>query len=131
VRIAVVLDTSAVTSFAEGDGLAVGELLGEVADEQAFAAVPVSAVALAHALLPKPGHQRMLTLLIDQNPTVVVVPMRADEGRLIGQYSAELGRRLGLAHAVREAERNHAQLVTADGEMVRAAFGEIYGIVDL
>ena len=130
-RVAVVLDASAVTRFAQGRDAAVGELLGEIADEQSFAAVPVTAIALAHAQLPEPEHQGLLDLLVGQNPTVVVVPMLADEGRLIGQYSAELGQRLGLAHAVREAERNQAQLVTADGDLVRTAFGEIYGIVDL
>jgi hypothetical protein len=129
--VAVVLDPSAVVRFAHGDDVAVGELLGEVADEHAFAAVPVSAIALAHAKLSTPRQQSRLTLLADQNPSVVVLPMPAEEGRLIGQYTAELGQSLGLAHAVREAERNHAQLVTADGDVVRKAFGEIYGIVDL
>lgn len=129
-RVAVVLDSSALVSFATGDDTTVGELMGEVADEQAFAAVPVTAAALAHARLEEPGH-RILSLLVAQNPSVVVVPMPADEGRLIGQYSAELGQRLGLAHAVREAERHHAQLVTAEGDRVRTAFGEMYGVVDI
>jgi hypothetical protein len=130
-RVAVVLDTTAVVRFAQGDDLAVGELLGEVADEQAFAVVPVSAIALAHASLRKPDQQILLGWLVDANPSVLTVPMPADEGRLIGQYAVELGLQLGLAHAVREAERNKAQLVTAEGDVVRAAFGEMYGIVDL
>lgn len=130
-RVAVILDDSAVTRFAAGHDIAVGELIGEVADERALVAVPVCAVALAWATLSTPEQRSLLTLLVARNPSVLVVPMLADDGRLIGEYSAELGQRLGLAHAVWEAERNQAQLVTAEGDRVRSTFGELYGIVDV
>jgi hypothetical protein len=73
----------------------------------------------------------MFALLVDRNMSVVLLPMLADDTRLIGEYTAGLAQRLELAHAVREAERHEAQLVTADGDLVRRAFGELYGIVDL
>jgi hypothetical protein len=131
VRLAIILDLSALLSFARRTDVAVGELVGEVADEQAFVGVPVSSAAVAYASLSTPEQHAMFAVLIDRNLSVVVLPMLADDSRLIGEYTAGLGQRLELAHAVREAERNQAQLATAEGDLVRKAFGELYGIVDL
>lgn len=130
-RLAVVLDLSALLQFARATDVAVGELVGEVADEEAFIGVPVSSAALAHASLETPEQVAMFALLVDRNLSVVVLPMLSDDSRLIGEYTAGLGQRLELAHAVREAERHEAQLATAEGDLVRRAFGELYGIVDL
>jgi len=131
VRLAVVLDQSALVRFASGTDVAVGELVGEVADEKALIGVPVSSAALAQASLSTSEQRAMFALLVDRNPSVVILPMLAEERRFIGEYTADLGRRLELAHAVREARRNQAQLATTEGDVVRKAFGEMYGIVDL
>jgi hypothetical protein len=131
VRVALVLDTAAVAAFAGGKDLSVGEILGEIADEQALALVPVTALALAYADLGDATQQAMLTLLAERTPTVTVAELPANEARVVGAYAARLGGRLALAHAVREAERHGALLLSGEGDVVRTAFGEVHGIVDL
>jgi len=130
-RIALVLDASAVVSYAN-HGLSVGETIGEVnAEDGAFVAIP--AVSLASAHLNVRGNNALVMLrrlLEDEEYPVMLAPLLGEDAATVAGMAARLKDDLALAHAVVTAEHHTAQLMTAHGRAVRAAVGDLHGIVD-
>jgi hypothetical protein len=130
-RVGAVLDTAAVLRFAAAKDVAIGELIGEVADSQSFIAIPVTALADARASVSSDEEQRMLGMLIGGNRNVVLISLDAADGMIVGGYAALIDRELALAHAVQVADSTGGQLVTTHGDQVREIFGEMSGIIDI
>jgi hypothetical protein len=121
-----VLDSSAILAYTQRKS-AVVPLLGEVSS----VVLPALALAETRAELAYKEELFLLSLLTSRLPHVVVAPLEASDALGVGQLAAALDGRLGLAHAVAEAHRHEALLLTAYGKTVRKALGELDGIVDL
>jgi hypothetical protein len=130
-RIGVVLDATAVRRFQTARDVAVGELIGEVSDDQALVAIPVTAVAECRGSAQDPDAHAMLALLTAPDRNVVVWPLRADEGLEVGAIAARVGGDVPLAQAIHLARRAKAQLATEHGDKVRAVSGEMHGVLDI
>jgi hypothetical protein len=121
-----VLDSSAILAYTQRKS-AVTPLFGEVS----AVVLPALALAETRAELAYTEELFLLSLLTSRLPHVVVAPLSADDAVGVGRLAALLDGRLGLAHAVAEAHRREALLLTAYGKAVRKAIGELDGIVDL
>jgi hypothetical protein len=121
-----VLDSSAILAYTQRKS-AVAPLLGEVPS----VVLPALALAETRAELAYKEELFLLSLLTSRLPHVLVAPLSAGDAVGVGRLAAMLDGRLGLAHAVAEAHRREALLLTAYGKAVRKAIGELDGIVDL
>lgn len=109
-QIRVVLDKSALTGYARLTGLAVGELIAIVEEEQgaALVGVPAAHFMAAHAELDPDSRVRLLRLVDRRDGVIVVLPLMGGDVA----EAAGIGHRMG--HAVVEARRRGAYLATYD-----------------
>jgi hypothetical protein len=133
--VAVVLDASALLGYAHGL-LAVGELIAEISDERRHVGVPAACLAAARATVTDDGDAAQLVLLTT-SPTVVVVPLGADEvGRAdplwrVGDFARAAGGDLATGHAVHAALAHGAYYATTDPARAARVLPDRWGILDL
>jgi PIN domain nuclease of toxin-antitoxin system len=122
-----VLDPSAVLAYTQGDD-GVDALVATVLAGGGTVVVPAVALAETRSELAYAEElARLDTLLL----AVTVVPLDSADAVGLGRLASRLNSGLGLAHAVAEAHRHEARLLTAHGAAVRRTIGELDGIVDL
>jgi PIN domain nuclease of toxin-antitoxin system len=121
-----VLDASAILAYTQREH-GVVELFGEV--DQVL--LPALALAETRAELAYKDELLLLFLLTEKLPNARILPLRADDALGVGRLSATIDGRLGLAHAVAEAHRHEAPLLTAHGKTVRRTVGDLHGVLDL
>jgi PIN domain nuclease of toxin-antitoxin system len=121
-----VLDASAILAYTQREH-GVVELIGEVD----AVLLPALALAETRAELAYKDELLLLFLLTEKLPNARILPLLADDALGVGRLSAMLDGRLGLAHAVAEAHRHEAPLLTAYGKTVRKALGDLHGVLDL
>jgi PIN domain nuclease of toxin-antitoxin system len=122
-----VLDPSAVLAYTQGDD-GVDALVATVLADGGTVFVPAVALAETRSELAYAEELGRLDTLLD---VVSVAPLVGDDAIGLGRLASRLNGSLGLAHAVAEAHRHEARLLTAHGPAVRRAIGELDGIVDL
>ena len=122
-----VLDPSAVLAYTQGnDG--VDDLVSTVLADGGTVVVPAVALAETRSELAYAEELARLDTLLG---AVTVAPLGGDDAVGLGRLASRLNSGLGLAHAVAEAHRHEARLLTAHGSVVRRAIGALDGIVDL
>jgi hypothetical protein len=128
VSVTLVLDTSAATAYMR-ESLAVGELIGMIADDDDTAVLPAVCLAEAAAAATDKEQLDMLRLL-SVLPGIVVAPLRADRAVNLGARATAMGS-LGMAHAVSEALLARAQFGTTDGAAARRILPTYWDILEL
>lgn len=115
--VAVVADTSALTTYARLDGLAVGELLAEIEDDPAgpVIGVPVSAFLDAYQQLDPDDRERLVVLVTDPDRATVVLPLSAGNMLDVLTYPVPLP----AAQCMADAIIYRAPIATYSGEAYR------------
>lgn len=115
--VAVVADTSALTTYARLDGLAFGELLAEIEDdpEGLVIGVPVSAFLVAYQQLDQDDRERLVVLVTDPDRATVVLPLSAGNMLNVLSHPAPLP----AAQCMADAITYRAAIATYDGEVYR------------
>jgi hypothetical protein len=133
--IAVVLDTSALLGYADGN-VAVGELIAEVADEDRRVAVPAACFAQARAAVDDDVAAAHL-LLLTSAPTISIEPLglgwpnTAESIWRIGEIARESDRDIGVGHAIYVAIDRRAHLATMQPNVFAALLPADWSILDL
>ncbi|GAA3252004.1 PIN domain-containing protein [Dactylosporangium siamense] len=122
-----VLDASAVLAYTQGD-TGVDELVSTVLADGGTVVVPAVALAETRSELAYAEELARLDALLG---TVTVAPLGGADAVGLGRLASRLNGSLGLAHAVAEAHRHEARLLTAHAPAVRRAIGELDGLVEL
>ncbi|MEV4508958.1 PIN domain-containing protein [Dactylosporangium sp. NPDC049525] len=125
--VGLVLDPSAVLAYTQGDD-SVDAMVATVLADGGTVVVPAVALAETRSELAYAEELGRLDTLIG---VVTVAPLGGDDAIGLGRLASRLNSGLGLAHAVAEAHRHQARLLTAHGSAVRRNIGELDGIVDL
>ncbi|GGM43636.1 PIN domain-containing protein [Dactylosporangium sucinum] len=124
-----VLDTSAILAYTQGKA-GVEELVANVVAGGGTVVVPAVAVAETRGELDYREELGRLDALV-ATTGVRVAPLDGADAVDLGRLASRLNSTVGLAHAVAEAQRHEARLVTAHGAHVRRSLGDLNGIVDL
>jgi PIN domain nuclease of toxin-antitoxin system len=127
--VGLVLDASAVLAYTQGKA-DVDELVATVVADGGKILVPAVALAETRSELAYSEELRRLDELLAE-AQVSVLPLDSADAVGLGRLAARLNSSIGLAHAVAEAQRHEARLLTAHGGTVRRNIGELDGIVDL
>ena len=122
-----VLDPSAVLAYTQGN-TGVDDLVSAVLADGGTVVVPAVALAETRSELAYAEELARLDTLLG---AVTVAPLGGDDAVGLGRLASRLNSGLGLAHAVAEAHRHEARLLTAHAPAVRRAVGELDGIVEL
>lgn len=127
----VVLDSSALLSYARLDGMAVGELLAmlEEDDDRSLVGVPAGSFLAAHRLLADEERALLTALVMRTDGVIVVLPLIGSDVVSVAELDAQWGRD-GLGHAVVETRKRDATLATYDYELARTELDDD-SIVDL
>jgi hypothetical protein len=116
-EIRAVLDRSALQSYARGH-VHIGELLIDVADEEAEMAIPAATLADAHELLIEDEHARALLHLLVTLPGTAVLKLDGATASAMAATLAQAEGDLSRAHAVWAANQHGALYVTTEPETV-------------
>ncbi|GAA1523702.1 hypothetical protein GCM10009827_045200 [Dactylosporangium maewongense] len=125
--VGLVLDPAAVLAFTQGD-LGVADLVSLVLADGGTVVVPAVSLAETRSELAYAEELARLDTLLS---TATVAPLDGGDAVGLGRLASRLNGSLGLAHAVAEAHRHEARLLTSHGPTVRRTIGELDGIVDL
>ncbi|MFF5227287.1 PIN domain-containing protein [Dactylosporangium sp. NPDC000521] len=125
--IGLVLDPSAVLAYTQGD-TGVADLVSTVLADGGTVVVPAVSLAETRSELAYAEELARLDTLLS---TATVAPLDGVDAVGLGRLASRLNGSLGLAHAVAEAHRHEARLLTAHAPTVRRTIGELDGIVDL
>ncbi|GAA0734744.1 type II toxin-antitoxin system VapC family toxin [Dactylosporangium roseum] len=127
--VGLVLDASAILAYTQGKA-DVDELVATVVADGGKVLVPAVALAETRSELAYSEELRRLDELLGE-ARVTVLSLDGADAAGLGRLAARLNGSIGLAHAVAEAQRHEARLLTAHGGTVRRNIGELDGIVDL
>ncbi|GAA2603292.1 hypothetical protein GCM10010399_37790 [Dactylosporangium fulvum] len=127
--VGLVLDASAILAYTQGKA-DVDELVATVVADGGKVLVPAVALAETRSELAYSEELRRLDELLGE-AQVAVLSLDGADAVGLGRLAARLNGSIGLAHAVAEAQRHEARLLTAHGGTVRRNIGELDGIVDL
>ncbi|HEY6592647.1 MAG TPA: hypothetical protein VI011_00865 [Asanoa sp.] len=105
-QVRIVLDTSAIVAYTRGS-IDVGEVIAEVDDERAAAALPVLCLVEATQHIVDAGH---LDLLVNHSATVVIAA-EARDWRALAEVHERVGR-LDATTAVLAAARRRCQVLS-------------------
>jgi len=112
-----VLDRSALLSYARGH-VHIGELLIDVADEEANLAIPAVTLADAHASLLEDEHARALLRLLVTLPGTAVLRLDAATADAMAPTCVQTGGDTSKAHAVWAANHLGALYLTTEPDTV-------------
>lgn len=127
--VAVVLDTSAVLAYADGQ-VAVGELLTMVAEEGRLAAVPAVCLGAARAaVIDEFGGQQLARLT--SASAVAVLPLMPDEALEVGRLARPAGGDLAAGHATYVAFTHEAYYATTQPKTASGFLPPHWTILDL
>jgi hypothetical protein len=113
VNVKVVLDTSALLAYARLDGLAVGELIAMVEEDNgtSLVGVPAAGFLVAHTALARDERARLVQMATRIDGVTVILPLLGADT----VEAAELNSRLpkpGSAHAIIETRNRNSLLAT-------------------
>jgi hypothetical protein len=112
VKVALILDTSALLAHLRLERLSAGELIGEVADNGDVTGVPALAVLEALPKLDADERQRVEWMLADDDGAIVVLPLAAGDVLEVDRVASLIAADAGSAQAVVEANRHETSLAT-------------------
>jgi hypothetical protein len=112
IRVAVVLDASALLSYADLR-MAVPELIGMVAEEGAVVGIPAGAYTVAYAGADEDGRHRLVDLVTAVDRVVEIVAMSAADTLEAARIDGVFGM-TGIGHAIIVARDLDAVLATYD-----------------
>jgi PIN domain nuclease of toxin-antitoxin system len=125
--VGLILDASAVLAYTQCKS-EVDELIAAVVADGGAVLVPAVSLAETRSEL---AYSEELSRLDELLGTVGIAPLDGTDAVGLGRLASRLNGSIGLAHAVAEAQRHEARLLTAHGATVRKNIGELDGIVDL
>jgi len=128
-EIAVVLDTSALLSYADGH-VAVGELISEIAAERRLVGVPAACLTAAGAHVHDKFGTAQLTRLIDID-TVCVLPLTVDDALEAAQYARAEAGDIAIGQAVLVALQHEAYYATAAPKQASSVLPAGWVVIDL
>ncbi|MET8152393.1 hypothetical protein ACIBSW_01705 [Actinoplanes sp. NPDC049668] len=108
-----VLDRSALQSYAKGH-LHVGELLIDVAADEAFIGVPAVALLEAYGTVIGNKHATALLKLILTLPGIAVIDLDAEAAEIVADEVQPAGGDLARSHAVSAAKEHEAWYLTTE-----------------
>ncbi|HZN17049.1 MAG TPA: hypothetical protein VFB84_02500 [Micromonosporaceae bacterium] len=116
----VILDTSALLSYARLSGLAVGELVAMVEEDggAALVGVPAASFLAAYSVLDKDERSLLVDLATKIDGVTTILPLLGADAVEVAGLDARLGA-AGLGHAVVEARRRGSLLATYAGSTAR------------
>ena len=127
--LAVVLDTSAVLAYADGQ-VAVGELLTMVAEEGRLAAVPASCLVAARAAVTDDFGVQQLGRLTSAS-AVAVLPLMPNEALEVGRLARAASGDAGAGHATHVAFAHEAHYATTQPRTAAGFLPAHWSILDL
>jgi hypothetical protein len=127
VTVTLVLDTTAATAYSR-ESMAVGELIGMIADDEDTTIIP--AVCLAEAAAEATEDELAMLRVLASLPGVAVTPFMASTAIALGVEAGIVGS-IGLATAAYEAVLHDVQLATVDVKSARRALPGGWSIVPL
>jgi hypothetical protein len=116
-EIRAVLDRSALQSYARGH-VHIGELLIDVADEDAHLAIPAATLADAHASFLEDEHARALLRLLVTLPGTAILRLDAATANAMAPTCTQAEGDLSKAHAVWAANHLGALYLTTEPDTV-------------
>jgi hypothetical protein len=122
-----VLDAGAMLRY--GQSVELGRLLGGAVDVATRVVLPLISLAEAYRQAADDEALALLDALCGQ-PTVTVVAAQADDALALGGIGAAVGD-LDRAHAIVEAMRRRAVLLTTDSDTVRPELPDGWPVLDL
>jgi hypothetical protein len=122
-----VLDAGAMLRY--GDSVELGRLLGGAVDVSTRVVLPLISLAEAYRQAADDEALALLDALCGQ-PAVVVVGAQADDALALGGIGAAVGD-LDRAHAIVEAMRRRAVLLTTDSDTMRPELPDGWPVLDL
>jgi len=125
--VALVLDPSAVLKYTQGKS-EIDDMIATV--RAGGGAVLVPAVSLAETR-SELAYSEELGRLDELLAAVTVAPLAGADAAGLGGLASRLNGSIGLAHAVAEAQRHAARLLTSHGAAVRKSVGDLDGVLDL
>jgi hypothetical protein len=123
-EVVAVLDSGALRAYARLEGLAVGELLGEIEAEDgaALLGIPVSSFLDAYRALDHDERWRLVELATSPERATVILPLREVDAleiaHLLDHHDQQTAQCLHAARSLL------AQLATYDGKRLRGAIDE-------
>lgn len=123
-----VLDASAALSYARSH-VHVGELIIEIADEEAFVGLPTVALLDAYARLLGDDAGRARLGLLATLPGVRVLPLGEAEAAKVSAVVPLVGGDLSRAHAVWVALRHRAHYFTTEPKAAPPAMAELVHLI--
>lgn len=119
-NVRVVLDTSALLAYARLQGLAVGELVAMVEEENGAALVGISGACFlaAHAALGIDDRARLVDLATRADGVTAILPLLGADTVEVAELDSEPSAR-NAGHAIVEARRRDALVATFVGDFVR------------
>jgi hypothetical protein len=120
--VAVIADTSALTTYARLDGLAFGELLAEVEDDPdgLVMGVPVLAFIDAYRQLDQDSRERLVVLVTDPDRATAVLPV--SHGNMLDVLSYQAAP--AAAQCMADATTYRAVIATYSGDVYRSELPE-------
>jgi hypothetical protein len=110
VKIGIVLDATAVLAYARIEGIAVGELISVVRDDDDICAIPALVLLDVWADLKPPEQALVADLIGREDPPVMVIPFTEDQVAQVAAIASEDGQ--SMAHAVTVAIANDTTVMT-------------------
>jgi hypothetical protein len=120
VIVRVVLDASALISYAQLNGIATGELIAMVEEDGGanLVGIPAASLLSAYAVLDTDERARLVDLATKIDGVTVVLPLLGTDAVEVAEMETRLPVR-GTAHAIVEARKRGALLATREGASAR------------
>lgn len=123
-EVVAIVDSGALLAYARLEGMAVGELLGEIEAEggSALLGIPVSSFLDAYPRLDGSERWRLVELATSPDRATVILPLRGADALEIAQLMDRQDQQ--TAQCLYAARTHLAQLATYDGKRLRGALDE-------
>lgn len=123
-QIAAIIDSGALRAYARLEGMAVGELLGEIEAEggSALLGIPVSSFLDAYTKLDHGERWRLVELATSPERATVILPLREVDALEIAQLLDQHDQQ--TAQCLHAARSHLAQLATYDGNRLSTSIDE-------
>lgn len=117
----VVLDASALVAYARLAGIAVGELVAMVEEDDgaSLVGIPAASFLAAHRDLQPDGRVRLVDLATKTDGVAAILPLLGADAVEVAELDAVEGAGAGIGHAVVEARKHSAILATYRGAAAR------------
>lgn len=127
----VILDTTALLSYARMEGQEVGELVGSaMEDPDVHVGIPAACYLAAYADLDPDERARLHRFATDVDGMTVILPLDGSVTPAVAEMTVQVPKLAGIWHAIAEAQARRAVLATFAGDFARQHLPAL-GVLDL